>query len=111
MMRADSLLELSLGKRNLSIKAHNEAEVRLFRQAEARINQKMDYYRKKYHINDESTFYLMICLDFVTDLIQSEIEMNICNNQLVNLASQLEQALALNLHEESLQDIVVDSQE
>lgn len=98
------LMELNLGKKVISLKARDEKHSLLFRQAETRINQKMDYYKKKYNINDESTFYLMICLDFVTDLIQSENELQLCHDHLDRLSSELEQALILNCHEMILSD-------
>lgn len=102
MNRDEFLMELTLGKRVLSLKARDESHKKLFQQAEARINQKMDYYKKKYDINDESTFYLMICLDFVTDLIQSENELKLYQSHLESLSSELEQALVLNLHHRDL---------
>ncbi len=104
MNSSEFLMELNLGKKVLSLKARDENHSLLFRQAEARINQKMDYYKKKYNINDESTFYLMICLDFVTDLIQSENELKLYQNHLDSLSLELEQALILSLHHENLTD-------
>ena len=95
-------MELNLGKKILSIKARDENHSLLFRQAESRINQKMEYYKKKYHINDESTFYLMICLDFVTDLIKSENDLKKYQNHLEILSLELQQALSLNLDNKNL---------
>lgn len=104
MEENEFLMELNLGKKTLSLKAHSPNHSLLFRQAETRINQKMEYYKKKYHINDESTFYLMICLDFVTDLIQCENELKTYQSHLESLSEKLEQALVLNLHHENLID-------
>ncbi|GIV43466.1 MAG: hypothetical protein KatS3mg035_0589 [Bacteroidia bacterium] len=102
MNHNEFLMELTLGKKVLSLKARDENHRKLFQQAEARINQKMDYYKKKYNINDESTFYLMICLDFVTDLIQCENELKLYQSHLESLSLELEQALVLNLHHHDL---------
>lgn len=96
------LLEIHLGKKKLSIKARDEQHSTLFRQAELRINQKMEHYQKKYNLNDEATFYLMICLDLATDLIQLENELQQGTLRLKNLSTDLEQALTLNLLHENL---------
>ncbi len=105
MDQNELLLELKLGKKILPIRVRDENQKLVFQQAEARINKKMDYYRTKYNINDESAFYLMICLDFVTDLIQSEKELNKLKEYFERLSFDLEQALELNLQHENLSTI------
>jgi cell division protein ZapA (FtsZ GTPase activity inhibitor) len=104
MNQNEYFLNLQLGKRTLTLKAHDDSQLSIFRQAELRINQKMEHYKNKYSIQDESTFYLMICLDFATDLIQTEEKLNQYESHLDSLSIELEQALHFNIHHKYITD-------
>lgn len=78
----------------------NEWQKTVLLKAETRINQKIEWYKNKYRLTDESLVFALILLDVFADIEELEAEIGKWDNELGGLANELEQAIQFTVSEQ-----------
>lgn len=93
-------LNIKIGSRVLPVSIKNDRQRTVLLKAETRINQKIEWYKNKYTLTDESLLFALLLLDVFADIEELEAEIGIWEKEIGGLANELEQAIQFTVSEQ-----------